>query len=163
MAKSRRDKEKRRERHQRNAVVKTPERIQRKPERRGAQTSAPAAVSGDGYVRERRVDANLFNHAYQSYTPEKGVQREKPKSMMRVGVQVPLNGGIKPVAFTPSPVNKEALGRDKNKSIQKKRDEPVKQSLLARELKNVCKKRPDRLEPRRAGGGAAKRFVPWCK
>jgi len=47
---------------------------------------------------------------------------------------------------------------------QKKLVEPASQSLSAREdQKKVCKARPDRLAPRRAGGGASKDWVPWCK
>jgi len=51
----------------------------------------------------------------------------------------------------------------KNRPVQKL-TEPAPQSLSAREdKKKVCKSRPDRLAPRRAGGGASKDWVPWCK
>lgn len=73
----------------------------------------------------------------------------------------------KAVAFTPSPVTTKK-SPDKKQRPEKNssfRTEPVVgPSHLAREekLKN-CKRRPEKLEPRRAGGGASKKFVPWCK
>lgn len=50
------------------------------------------------------------------------------------------------------------------KQTTKNLGKPVNRSLSAREAlkKQVCKKRPDKLAPRRPGGGASKSFVPWC-
>ena len=50
------------------------------------------------------------------------------------------------------------------KQTTKNLGKPATRSLSAREAlkKTVCKKRPDKLAPRRPGGGASKSFVPWC-
>lgn len=66
-------------------------------------------------------------------------------------------------AFTPSAVVKTPTKKADVKT-RSKFTNPATQSLLAREEKNkTCKMRPRKLEPRRAGGGASKKFVPWCK
>ncbi|QWY83450.1 hypothetical protein [Rhizobium phage RHph_X92] len=65
-------------------------------------------------------------------------------------------------AFTPAVVTKTPKKADVK--TRSKFTEPATQSLLAREGKNkTCKMRPHKLEPRRAGGGASKKYVPWCK
>jgi len=49
------------------------------------------------------------------------------------------------------------------KQTQKINKDPDR-SLLARDDKNkMCKARPNKLHARRAGGGASKEWVPWCK
>lgn len=40
----------------------------------------------------------------------------------------------------------------------------ARSSFLTRDKKpDVCKKRPEGHHPKRAGGSASKKFVPWCK
>lgn len=49
------------------------------------------------------------------------------------------------------------------RNTQTKLHEPAQQSPKAREnKKTVCKARPKGHNPRRAGGGASKDFIPWC-
>lgn len=61
--------------------------------------------------------------------------------------------------FTPSTVTKKA---PQKKQPVTKLTEPAPQSPKARDEKKQCKARPEGHNKRRAGGGASKRYVPWC-
>lgn len=67
------------------------------------------------------------------------------KSVRGVGVLSP-----RPKAKTQSPKTKLA------------NPEHLKSPEAREHKKRVCKKRPDGHNPRRAGGGASKDWVPWC-
>lgn len=61
--------------------------------------------------------------------------------------------------YTPSKVREQPKKQDTKKDFT-----PASQSLSARDKDNKrCKARPDKLAPRKAGGGTSKRFALWCK
>lgn len=62
--------------------------------------------------------------------------------------------------FNPSTVREQPKPKDTKKVFT---PEPPP-SLSARDKDNKrCKARPDKLAPRRPGGGTSKRYAPWCK
>lgn len=62
--------------------------------------------------------------------------------------------------FTPSTVIKQ---KDRKQEQSSKKFQPVeKPSSLTRDKIKNCKTRPSGVNKRRAGGSAAKKFIPWC-
>lgn len=97
-----------------------------------------------------------------SKTPDyKARVTERVVDNRAIPAQHPLVTAFQPSTVTKTPAPKEKVA--KNSSFTKQ-EHDTRNSPLARDEKfATCKKRPDKLTPRRAGGGAAKKFVPWCK
>lgn len=101
-------------------------------------------------TRAARVDANL-------------VGLGKPVERAR-SAPIPAQHMATANAFVPSTVKKTPTPNREAINKRSKFREPDDQSHLARDRDNrTCKMRPEKLEPRRAGGGASKKYVPWCK
>lgn len=67
--------------------------------------------------------------------------------------------------FTPSKVTKtpKRTERPEKNSTFKNQEHDVRNSPKARDVSKGCKKRPEGYHAKRAGGGASKKYVPWCK
>ncbi|UIB81427.1 hypothetical protein [Flyfo microvirus Tbat2_108] len=155
MASSKRERQRREERRERR-------------HERSVQGVSPRRVDGPRTVKEatrqeRKQEAANIRKAVAFRTVVPDYVGDVTRYI--VDAPVPANHP-KTTAFAPSVVIKKTPEKkqrpEKNSSF---RTEPVeKPSHLAREEKLPnCKKRPDKLSPRRAGGGASKNFVPWCK
>lgn len=67
-----------------------------------------------------------------------------------------------PAQFVAAPAKTEVVRKTPQKQSALKIKEPAQQSPQARDKKKHCKQRPEGHNPRRAGGGASKDYVPWC-
>lgn len=112
--------------------------------------------------RLERVEQSRLNATFRAPT----VPDYKARVTAKVVDSRPINPiTIQGVMFTPSPVKqtpKKEAGL-KKQAFQKKEHDSSPSARDDHNRKDICKKRPDKLTPRRAGGGASKKFVPWCK
>lgn len=154
---SRREREKRNDRKERREYR---ERLETKYGKAEKPSRQPITVKQA--TQQERVEQSRLNAAFRAPT----VPDYKARVTAKVVDTRPINPiTIQGVMFTPAPgkqTRKKEAGL-KKQAFQKKEHDSSPSARDDNNRKDICKKRPDKLTPRRAGGGAAKKFVPWCK
>lgn len=147
----RNDRKERRDERKRSDLGASPSRVKRSP------TTVKEAA------RQERVEQSKMNALFRAPSVPNYQKRVTDKIVdSRPIAPITINGQM----FTPSTVvqTPKREARPKTPLPQKKQEHDSSPSVRDDHKKrDVCKKRPDKLTPRRAGGGAAKKFVPWCK